>query len=451
MPFNWRQLLRDSTPRLNQLSALSRHRWRTRANRLLPLFHHLVAPLFWLLGPLLLLEILWLGSGSLKAQDCLGCHSIEGLNSERPALTIAQEDFEKSVHGSLGCSICHTNVKDFPHGTVEKVSCAACHSEQVSEYDSSIHGRAKANGDGDVPTCQGCHGPIHALQPVSNPNSPVYHLNLPATCGKCHGNPELARKHGIPITNAYQLYMDSIHGRAVARSGLLVAANCSSCHGSHEIQPKKEPESKVNRKNIAATCGACHAGILAGYFQGVHGRAMQAGNLKAPVCSDCHTAHQITRVDSEPWQLDLIRECGTCHEESIRTYRDTLHGQITALGFTRVARCADCHGSHEILAAADPQSSVSPANRVKTCQKCHPQATASFARFSPHADSRNRERNPGLYYAARLMNALMIGVFGFFGLHTILWLARSLRERSQRGKPKPPEEEVWIQPPKEGR
>ena len=225
------------------------------------------------------------------------------------------------------------------------------------------------------------------------------------------------------------------------------AANCSSCHGSHEIRPRNEPDSKVNRKNIVETCGACHAGILTGYLQSVHGRAEQAGEQKAPVCADCHTAHQITRVDSESWQLELIQECGTCHEESIKTYRDTLHGQITALGFTRVARCADCHGSHEILPASDPRSSVSPANRKATCQKCHPQASASFAQFSPHADPENRQRNPGLYYAARLMNALLAGVFAFFGLHTILWLVRSLLERSRPGKP--PEEEVWIQPPKE--
>jgi len=449
MLLNWRQFLRDSAPCREVLSALPRRRWLTAAHS--PLSHPRRTALTFPGSPWLYLVagMLLLGSGRLSAQDCLGCHSIEGLNSERPALTIAPEDFENSIHAALGCSICHTDVVEFPHGTVEQPSCAACHSEQVSEYESSVHGRAKANGDGDVPNCQGCHGPIHALQSVSNANSPVYHLNLPATCGKCHGNAELARKHGIPITNAYQLYMDSIHGRAVARSGLLVAANCSNCHGSHEIRPRNDPDSKVNRKNIAATCGACHAGILASYFSSVHGRAMQAGNLKAPVCADCHTAHQITRVDSESWQLELIQECGTCHEESIRTYRDTLHGQVTALGFTRVARCADCHGSHEILATADPQSSVSPANRVRTCQQCHPQATASFAQFSPHADPKNRERNPGLYYTARFMNALMVVVFGFFGLHTILWLVRSLLARSRPGKP--PEDEVWIQPPKEDR
>lgn len=448
MPFDWRYSLWGSARSLSSLPAFCVRRRLATANRSLSFRHSILATLIWRCWLYLLAGTLLLGTESLRAQDCLACHSMEGLNAERPSLTISQDAFEQSVHGPLGCSGCHSGIVDFPHGTVEKVSCATCHPDEVSQYETSVHGRAKANGDNDVPTCQGCHGPIHALKPVSDPNSPVYHLNLPATCGKCHGNPELARRHGIPIANAYQLYMDSIHGRAVTQSGLLVAANCSNCHGVHNILPENDPQSKVNRRNIPATCGACHAGILSGYLEGIHGRAMEAGNQKAPVCSDCHTAHQIKRVDTESWQLGLIQECGTCHEESIRTYRDTFHGQITALGFTRVAKCADCHGAHEIFPVDDPRSSVSPTNRVKTCRKCHPQATASFAQFSPHADPANRERNPGLYYAARIMNWLIIGVFAFFGLHTIMWLVRSLLERSHRGKP--PEEEVWIKPPKEG-
>jgi hypothetical protein len=36
--------------------------------------------------------------------------------------------------------------------------------------------------------------------------------------------------------------------------------------------------------------------------------------------------------------LDIVKECGTCHEDLFRTYRDTYHGQVTSLGFTRTAR-----------------------------------------------------------------------------------------------------------------
>jgi hypothetical protein len=287
----------------------------------------------------------------------------------------------------------------------------------------------------EAATCRSCHGPAHTVLARSNPRSPTYHLNLPRTCAQCHADPELAKRHNIPIANVYELYMDSIHGRAVSRSGLLVAANCSDCHGSHEIQRHTEADSRVFPANVPRTCGACHAGVLAAYAQSAHGRAAAKGLSTAPVCTDCHTAHQIRRVEGAPWQLDVIRECGSCHEESLRTYRDTFHGKVTALGLTRVAKCADCHGAHTILPASDPASSVSPAKLVTTCRQCHPGATAKFAEFHPHADPANKERFPRLYYSYLFMTALLVGTFGFFGLHTLLWLARSLIERLRRGRP----------------
>jgi hypothetical protein len=42
---------------------------------------------------------------------------------------------------------------------------------------------------------------------------------------------------------------------------------------------------------------------------------------------------------------------------------------VTGLGFTRVARCSDCHNSHKILPVSDPKSSISQANLVVTCRK----------------------------------------------------------------------------------
>jgi hypothetical protein len=137
-------------------------------------------------------------------------------------------------------------------------------------------------------------------------------------------------------------------------------------------------------------------------------------------------------VATDEWQLGIIRECGTCHEQSLRTYRDTFHGKITELGFTRVAKCADCHGAHDILPASNPASMISPERRLSTCQQCHPGANANFALYDPHADPHNRERNPVLYYTSVFMKVLLGGVFLFFGIHTLLWFPRSLHVRRER-------------------
>ena len=127
--------------------------------------------------------------------------------------------------------------------------------------------------------------------------------------------------------------------------------------------------------------------------------------------------------------------CGDCHRESLRSYRDTLHGQVTALGYGMVARCADCHGAHRVLPASDSASPIAPANLVATCRRCHPSANANFVLYAPHADPEDRERYPWLYYAAQAMHGLILGVFGFFGLHTYLWLVRSLLERRRAKDP----------------
>jgi hypothetical protein len=151
------------------------------------------------------------------------------------------------------------------------------------------------------------------------------------------------------------------------------------------------------------------------------------GSPLAPVCTNCHTAHEIRRSDVEGWKLEVIKECGSCHEHSLETYRDTFHGQVTALGYARVASCADCHGAHNVFPKSDPRSTVSATNRVATCRQCHEGATASFVQYDPHADPGNRERNPMLYYIGRFMKMLLLGVFSFFGVLMTLWLGRSVQ------------------------
>lgn len=376
---------------------------------------------------------------AISTEVCLSCHAAVGLEKVREGKTISLsldgKVFLDSVHGPLGCTTCHGDVSEIPHAPeLKRVECALCHADATKDYSQSVHGRARKNRDRDAARCSDCHGK-HEILRAANPNSKVYPLNLPQTCGGCHGDPELAKRHQIPVANAYQLYMDSIHGRGLLRAGLLVAANCSSCHGWHGILPAADSKSTVYRTNIPETCGRCHAGILRIYAESVHGKAVMEGNAAAPVCVNCHTAHEIRRVEMERWKLDVIQECGTCHAQSLRTYRDTFHGQVTALGFTRVARCSDCHGSHDIFAKSDGRSSVAPGRIVTTCRNCHPEANAKFARYDPHADATDPARNPVLYHTSRFMTWLLAGVFFFFGFHTVLWGSRPLLARLTKKQP----------------
>jgi cytochrome b subunit of formate dehydrogenase len=157
----------------------------------------------------------------------------------------------------------------------------------------------------------------------------------------------------------------------------------------------------------------------------VHSPLVNGTEDDLPGCNDCHTSHTIRRVEWTEFRFEIIAQCGNCHEE-VETYFDTYHGKASKLGGVRTARCYDCHGSHQILPPSDPASTLSEANVVATCASCHQGSNAKFVQYMPHATHDDRERFPELYYSFWIMTSLLIGTIGFFGLHTILWLIRSL-------------------------
>jgi predicted CXXCH cytochrome family protein len=152
---------------------------------------------------------------------------------------------------------------------------------------------------------------------------------------------------------------------------------------------------------------------------------LQAGSTDGPVCTSCHTAHQISRVGNAEFEMKTTATCGGCHKDELATYRDTFHAQVSALGYRQTARCWDCHGEHNIQPPSNPASTVAPAHLIQTCGKCHTGANAGFVKYDPHADSHDVKRYPGLHYSAVFMNLLLASVLGFFALHTILWFLRT--------------------------
>jgi cytochrome b subunit of formate dehydrogenase len=124
--------------------------------------------------------------------------------------------------------------------------------------------------------------------------------------------------------------------------------------------------------------------------------------------------------------MQMIAKCSSCHEHQAPSYRDTFHGQATALNFKLAATCADCHTPHHNLPPSDPRSSVNQANLIQTCSRCHTTATAKFVQYDPHPEPHDPGKSLLVYYVAGFMEWLLIGVFGFFGIHTVLWLQRSI-------------------------
>ncbi|MBI2224959.1 MAG: cytochrome C [Betaproteobacteria bacterium] len=325
---------------------------------------------------------------------CLSCHgnagfSMPGADGNVRQLDVAKERFEKSVHGKRLCVECHKEITQVPHQKVErlKVSCVQCHQ------------------------------------------------NLWEAAQKENKTGQFA-KLGVVVTQI-EKYMHSIHARPSREDQSSTNATCYNCHDAHYVYPRGSEERTKWRLHIPAICGKCHKKELEAYTTSVHGdEVLWKSNPYAAVCSDCHTDHDIERPAMDASRLVITRNCGNCHAQSLRSYTGTYHGQVNTLGYAYTAKCFDCHGSHTIQRAADPGSKVHPDNRLKTCQKCHTQATAGFVSFQPHGNTHDFGRYPYLWTASKFMIALLFGVFAFFWLHSALWFYREYKDRRE-GKSAP--------------
>ncbi len=391
---------------------------------------------------LILLTWGWLGLLPALAADnspnsaCLECHSDKTLSKTNAAgkevsLFVDEAKLKGTIHKTNACMDCHVDITSkHPDDNVpaQPPSCTKCHDKESKDYATSIHGLSHMMGASGAASCWDCHG-SHNILPAKQVDSPVFKLNLPGTCAKCHSNPGLTKEYQMKYPEAASQYLDSIHGRALLKMGLIVAPSCNDCHGVHDIKRAVDRESPINHINVAKTCGKCHVGIEETYDKSIHGQLLAKGDKRGPVCTDCHTSHEVETPKNGHFKMASDQRCGKCHQDRLTHYRDTYHGKAMALGkpnvASDVAACYDCHGHHDVLPPSNPASRLSRTNILTTCQQCHPKAKIGFTEYKPHANPLDGEHYPLLHAVFLGMTGLLIGVFTFFGLHTVVWLVRA--------------------------
>lgn len=209
-------------------------------------------------------------------QTCGACHGQKFVMGANGLSTQPFVSYQQSVHGravengstqAAVCTDCHGAHDILPANQASSLinkfnvpgTCGKCHAGIQTIYDRSIHGQAIAKGNSLAPVCTDCHG-IHTIKAPNDPNSPVSEQNLATdTCARCHQGVRLTQEFGV-IGNRVSTYNDSYHGLA-SQGGSVVVANCSSCHGVHNILPSSDPHSTINPANLDATCGQCHKGV----------------------------------------------------------------------------------------------------------------------------------------------------------------------------------------------
>jgi cytochrome b subunit of formate dehydrogenase/nitrate/TMAO reductase-like tetraheme cytochrome c subunit len=382
-----------------------------------------------------------------KGLKCVECHPNipDGKAEHKSALSDTpsdvmcaysgchEADTRKTLEGKhkdAPCETCHGTVHDAFLLNDEK-ACRQCHKKEVVAHAEGMHAKAKKPVH-----CADCHGDMHDIKLKSDPLSPMSKVLQVTTCGECHD------------TEKVRAFRKSVHGQGLLRSGLNVAPSCSSCHGSHEMTKVKDPESKVGRAKITETCGQCHNFIVARWKRSQHGETFAKekadDKVKAPVCIDCHSGHETVDPTVDNNALAMVSKCEKCHESQSLSYRNSFHGKATKLGLGVAATCASCHTPHDMRKAKDASSSVNPLHLKATCQQCHPTANDAFVEFLPHNEPSDPKGNRVLYIIWLFMTTLLTATLGFFTVHTLLWLQRSvvgfMRHEFDHGAAGP----VWI-------
>ena len=378
----------------------------------------------------------------LSDRDCLKCHSDPKLVSIQDGDTISMYvdtlDVYHSTHKQVTCAQCHTGLSlehKRPCTTViDKVDCSICHAEVVETHAQSIHGQLFERGDHNAPGCNDCHA-YHRVKSKKDPKSPTFPTNVPKLCGKCHSQANAKAKRIVESErDVVEEYSMSIHGKGLLESGLVVTAMCTDCHTAHHILPAADTASSVYHANIPQTCAECHNGIYEEFVNSIHNKKDENDKRLYPVCNDCHNSHGILRADQPDFKLEIMEQCGHCHEDVTESYFDTFHGKVSKLGYTAAAKCYDCHGAHNILPPDNPNSMLSHDNIVGTCGQCHPGSHRQFAGYLTHATHHDKTKYPILYYTFWFMTVLLVVTLSVAGTHTLMWLPRSFQAMREHKK-----------------
>lgn len=233
---------------------------------------------------------------------------VDAQNTEAPFTSGNQQKDQFPTNLNLDCAGCHGAGKSLPYLAGQQF-----HKDTHGAMDTNIHAKPLANGK-PAATCLDCHtvkGDMSTILPGLDPRSTVSRANISQTCGRCHNDPALMASNGIS-NRPFLAYQESVHGKALSM-GNLKAAVCSDCHTSHNVLPANDARSSISKFNVAKTCGTCHGQISMEFTNSVHGTSLARGNYQAPNCTDCHGIHGIKAQKENRAELGLV-SCSQCHD-----------------------------------------------------------------------------------------------------------------------------------------
>ena len=333
------------------------------------------------------------------------CHKYPGLgrienSGNDPAkqskrlFYINNDLFESTYHGKIRCKSCHTGVDKIPHTGAPAVDCATdchimdpsskksfSHKKIVSDFNNSAHGKqgSQIKDKRDLPVCKDCH------------NNKTYHADIEKmmgsdhqvmVCKECHESKEFVKR----------FYEHIIYRTTKRRSSKEVIKLCSTCHADKELMDRAKLDTVI------------------GFTSTFHAKAIKFGNEEEANCLNCHAPYE--------------------------------------MGYS----------PHRILSQRTGESPVNVANRLQTCRQsgCHTEGSNKFAigtrvhpspqqiKFMSTTEEQKDEiekiiddpafQTKVLGWIQLFYKVLILSVVGGLGMHRILDMYATSRERRMRGK-----------------
>lgn len=340
----------------------------------LPLLH--LALLFSLISGCILLSGGALAAEKLseEARLCLGCHGKPGItkkfqNGESVEAYVEAAGFRESVHG-FDCSECHAGFAPGLHPTRAYRSkwqfkvqasrrCRGCHTDEEITGKPVHASLLELEKEGKAPVCTDCHG-THSIKPVSG--GKIF-ASEESYCLNCHEH-ELSLKfkssESMPIRVEISSIRESVHKNLY----------CSDCHFgfSSEEHPRRTFRT-VRDFNLAASeiCKRCHFDKYTKTLESIHFQMLSQGNMQAPVCTDCHGAHSVARMNED--RAAIAGKCRNCHARIYDIYAQSVHGSsLIGAGNPDVPVCINCHEAHNI---GNPLTMEYRERIPEMCGNCH--------------------------------------------------------------------------------
>ncbi len=166
------------------------------------------------------------------------------------------------------------------------------------------------------------------------------------------------------------------------------------------------------------------------YQTSFHGNlVLTKDSEKAPLCADCHDAHDIIPPGTKEFHAQEVEMCGRCHEDAKATYLDSYHGKAYTLGDSKTAVLQPVPRRPPHPAGRQPREHGLPGRTSSPrALSATPAPTRTSPTSAPTWIPATRRSSWQIWFFWIAYVILITMVFSFAAVHTALYIYRGAKE-----------------------